>query len=63
MKLLRKLFRRGPDWATLGASYDSARYIMERKGADMALYLRERRDPTGLKAFHRKRYFQQRGVK
>ena len=47
-----------PKWATLAASYDSAKDVRDRKSIDMALYLRERRDPSGLRAFHRRQHLE-----
>ena len=47
-----------PKWATVAATYDSAKDVRERKGIHMVHYLRERRDPTGQRAFHRRQYLE-----
>ena len=55
MGLCRK---RGPDWATVGASYDDASRIMDRKSLWMVEYLRERRGGCPkMRAFYRRNYF------
>jgi|GEM_PF-4237972 len=58
MRLLRRAFPSigMPQWSTLAMSYESARDVCQRKGYHMVWYLRERRDPTGMKAFHRSKF-------
>lgn len=49
--------RRKPDWTTVGASYESARYVASNKGADMVFYLRERRlGDKRMASYHRGKF-------
>lgn len=52
-----KLFRRKPDWRTLGGTYESAFRIMGRKSLWMVEYLRGRRSGDTLTAFYRSQHF------
>ena len=58
-KLLRTLTRRNMvQWNKLALSYGSAKRIAMRKSNNMALYLRERRDPSGMRRYHRQKHLE-----
>ena len=51
-----KLFRKGPNWTTLAASYESAQRVYARKGIWMVEYLRARRTGDSLLGWFRRNH-------